>query len=135
MGIEAWGLSTKGGLPSGGTGLGRVVAAAFLLLPLLSSCVEEPLPQRKISRYDCLREVNLDRLPEALQRCDQVVAAFPADPLPLNERFLLHSLAGKDDLACRDISRAAELARKLPSTSMDPMLAKDLELRRASCGS
>jgi hypothetical protein len=108
--------------------------AMATLLTLLSSCVEEPLPERKISRFDCLREVKLDRLERAIQLCDQVVAAFPADPLPLNERFLLHSLAGKDDLACLDISRAVQLARKLPSDKIDPMLAKDLELRQASCG-
>lgn len=103
------------------------------LLTLLISCVEEPLPQRKISRYDCLIEVNLKRLRRSIQRCDQVVAAFPADPLPLNERFLLHSLAGKDDLACKDITRAVGLAKKVPPNQIEPTLAKDLELRMASC--
>ncbi|MEB3322935.1 MAG: hypothetical protein VKI81_08940 [Synechococcaceae cyanobacterium] len=107
---------------------------AVLLLPAaLLGCAEEPLPERRITREDCLREVKLDRLKEAIERCDKVVAAFPADPAPLNDRFLLHTLAGNEAAACRDVARAVTLARKLPAKDLDPLLRNDLKLREASC--
>ena len=62
-----------------------------------------------------------------------MVEAFPDDPQPLNERFLLHSLAGDNTAACRDIARAASLTKKLPADRIDPILRKDLELRQRSC--
>lgn len=113
--------------------LPRIWACLLLLLPLLTGCGEEPLPQRKVTREDCLQEVKLERLKEALTRCDQVVALFPADPSPLNDRFLLHTLSGNEEAACRDITRAVELARKVPAAKLDPLLSNDLRLRQASC--
>jgi hypothetical protein len=62
-----------------------------------------------------------------------VVAAFPKDPGPLNDRFLLHSLADKDAAACQDILKAAALARALPAREMDRQLRHDLALRLADC--
>ncbi|MFM7312435.1 MAG: hypothetical protein ACKO0M_04585 [Cyanobium sp.] len=75
----------------------------------------------------------MERLPKALKRCDQVVAAFPRDPQPLNERFLLHTLNGDEAAACLDIRKAAILARRLPPARVDRLLRRDLELRLASC--
>jgi len=108
---------------------------ATLLVPLLllAACAEEPLPKRELTASDCLLEVDLDRLPEAIKRCNRVVTAFPAEPGPLNDRYVLHSLAGDDPAACRDIARAAALARKRPADSLDPLLRRDLELRQAAC--
>jgi hypothetical protein len=96
---------------------------------LLNGCAEEPLPQRPITREDCLREVTL----EDLARCDKVVAAFPKDPGPLNERFLLHTLAGATAAACRDIAKATALAARIPRDKLDPILREDLEVRQKSC--
>jgi len=104
-----------------------------LIATLLTACAEEPLPQRRISRDDCLNEVKLDELREAIARCDKVVAAYPQDPLPLNERFLLHTLAEDDQAACRDILKAASLARRLPPERLDAMLRSDLKRRLADC--
>jgi hypothetical protein len=114
-------------------GHGRLQAIILLTALLLSGCVEEPLPQRPITREDCLRTVNLEKLPEALARCDKVVAAFPKDPGPLNERFLLHTLAGDTAAACRDIAKATALAARIPRDKLDPILREDLEVRRKSC--
>ena len=108
-------------------GLALVVAA------LLTGCAEEPLPQRQISHDDCLSEVRMDQLKEAIGRCDKVVAAFPRDPLPLNERFLLHTLAEDDRAACRDILQAAKLAKAMPAARLDAVLRRELELRQADC--
>ncbi|MFM7266557.1 MAG: hypothetical protein ACKOZW_13390 [Cyanobium sp.] len=105
----------------------------LLLATCLVGCAEEPLPQRRLSHDDCLREVRMEAIAEALQRCDRVVAAFPRDPQPLNERFLLHSLRGDVDKACRDIAAAAKLAATLPADRLDPLLRNDLRLRAASC--
>ena len=105
----------------------------LLLAGLLGGCAEEPLPQRQISHKDCLSEVKLANLKEAIARCDKVVAAFPKDPLPLNERFLLHTLAENDRAACNDIQRAAELARQAPPGRLDAVLRRELTLRQADC--
>ena len=106
----------------------------LLLLPaLLCGCVEQPLPEQPITREDCLRTVKLEDLPGALRQCDRVVAAFPKDPGPLNERFLLHTLAGNTTAACRDIARATVLAAAVPKDKLDPILRQDLEVRRSSC--
>jgi len=105
----------------------------LLLIVLLGGCAEEPLPQRPITREDCLRTVKLEDLPGALRQCDRVVAAFPKDPGPLNERFLLHTLAGNTTAACRDIARATVLAAAVPKNKLDPILRQDLEVRRSSC--
>ena len=105
----------------------------LLIALLLGGCVEEPLPQRPISREDCLQTVELEKLPEALERCNKVVAAFPKEPGPLNERFLLHTLAGDTAAACRDINQATALAAKLPAGKLDPILLQELEVRQKSC--
>ena len=105
----------------------------LLLALLLGGCVEQPLPQRPITRDDCLRTVKLEDLPIALQQCDKVVAAFPKDPGPLNERFLLHTLDGNTAAACRDIARATTLAAVVPKGKLDPILRQDLEVRQRSC--
>jgi hypothetical protein len=105
----------------------------LVIASLLTACAEEPLPQRRINRSDCLGTIDMDHLPEALRRCDAVVAAFPKDPGPLNDRFLLLTLADKDAAACQDIRKAAVLARALPAGKMDQQLRHDLALRLADC--
>lgn len=99
----------------------------------MSGCQEEPLPRAKLSREDCLRGVEMQRLKSAIARCDSVVAAFPKDPFPLNERFLLHTLNQDSRSACRDIERANALAKRSPSLVTDQLLRQDLKLRLASC--
>ncbi len=100
---------------------------------MVGGCAEEPLPQRPITREDCLEAVKLEEIPAALDRCNRVVAAFPKDPGPLNERFLLHTLAGNTAAACRDIAQATALAARLPKAKLDPLLMEDLNVRQASC--
>ena len=101
----------------------------------LVGCAEEPLPKPRISREDCLRGVEMKELKDAIARCDAVVAAFPKDPFPLNERFLLHTLNQDPAAACRDIRRANALVlAKAPGTpAVDAILRQDLKLRLASC--
>lgn len=116
---------------------GRQCRALLLLgalaLGLLTGCAEEPLPQRRLRSDDCLKEVRMDQLPQAIALCDRVVKTFPQDPLPLNERFLLHTLAGDDRAACRDIALASALAARQPAAQVDRLLREDLKLRQASC--
>lgn len=103
------------------------------LLLVMAGCAEEALPERRLTIDDCLTNVEIDRLEPALQRCNRVVAAFPHEPQPLNERFLLHSLRGEEQAACRDIRRAHQLAARLPPRQLDPLLRQQLALRLASC--
>lgn len=111
----------------------RSLALALAVTGLLTACAEEPLPQPRISADDCLNEVRMERLKEALERCDKVVAAYPNDPLPLNERYVLHTLAEDDKAACRDLTQALALAGRIPAGRLDPILRHDLQIRRADC--
>ncbi len=79
--------------------------------------------------------MQLDQLPEQIRRCDQVVARFPRNPAPLNERYLLLSLAGRNQEACADIRRATALARDAKPGSLDEQLKLDLKLRGELCNS
>ena len=103
------------------------------LLMLLAGCSEEPLPGQQLRSHECLQNITLDKLPEHISHCDAVVAAFPANPSPLNERYLLHSLAGNEAAACADIAKASSLARQIPANSLDPQLRNDLKLRQELC--
>jgi hypothetical protein len=86
-----------------------------------------------LSRDDCLRELSLANLKERLKACDAVVAAFPKDPAPLNDRYLLHSLAGNDQAACADLRKAVTLARGHAERQLDGQLRIDLEVREQLC--
>ena len=109
------------------------IVLALALAGLLTGCAEEPLPQRRISTDDCLSEVRMEKLKEALESCNKVVAAYPNDPLPLNERYVLHTLAEDDKAACRDLAKALTLATRIPAGRLDPILRHDLQIRRADC--
>lgn len=114
----------------------RALGLLICGLPLLlSACGEAPLPERELRSDDCLRDVQLDQLPEQIRRCDQVVARFPRNPAPLNERYLLLSLAGRDKEACADIRKAQDLARTAKAGSVDEQLRLDLKLRSELCSS
>jgi hypothetical protein len=75
----------------------------------------------------------MDDLKAAIARCDAVVAAFPKDPFPLNERFLLHTLNQDRKAACRDIVKANTLVNAPGTPVPDTLLRQDLKLRLASC--
>ncbi|MEB3258120.1 MAG: hypothetical protein VKN83_07380 [Cyanobacteriota bacterium] len=118
-------------------GGGALSLPSVLLLVLVSwsllGCAEEPLPKVKPNREDCLRGFEMGKLKDAIARCDEVVAAYPTDPFPLNERFLLHTLNQDSPAACRDILRAQALAQKAKPGTVDELLRQDLKLRLASC--
>ena len=108
-------------------------ATALAALMLLAGCSEAPLPERILRRDDCLRDVRLDNLKQALSTCNQVVARFPADPAPRHERSLLHRLAGDDTAACRDSAEASRLLQQAKPGSVDRLLHSELTVRQRSC--
>jgi hypothetical protein len=109
------------------------LAAGLTLALVLAGCGGDVTSVRRIQADDCLREVKLNHLERAIQRCDRVVAAFPTDPVPLNERFVLHTLQGNSPAACRDNAHALALARQLPPERLPLQLRTELEARRQSC--
>jgi|694.fasta_scaffold60762_2 hypothetical protein len=122
--------------PWGGKAAARRLWPVLLVVGVVvGGCAEEPLPKRAISRDDCLRELSLATLKERLEECNAVVAAFPGDPAPLNDRYLLHSLAGNDQAACTDLRKAIALARAIPKEKLDEQLRIDLEVREQLCKS
>lgn len=114
--------------------LARWIGPLLLAGLALAGCSEKPLPQEEgVRSDDCLRNVTLDRLQEQISLCDEVVKAFPDDPSPRNDRYLLHSLAGDDQAACADLGEAVRLAGRLPAEQLDEQLRSDLEVRRTLC--
>ena len=106
---------------------------AGLLWIALSSCSAPPEPGESQTRVDdCLRGVNLDRLPALLKHCDAVVEAFPEHPQPRNERALLLKLAGKPQEACRDSLKAAALVKQ-GKHPVDALMRDEIDLRRRNC--
>ena len=106
---------------------------AGLLWIALSSCSAPPEPgESRIRVDDCLRGVNLDRLPALLKHCDAVVEAFPEHPQPRNERALLLKLAGKPQEACRDSLKAAALVKQ-GKHPVDALMRDEIDLRRRNC--
>lgn len=127
--MSATAIESRGGRLTGPClGLSLLLVAVGLL-----GCSEEPLPKAKANREDCLRGLEMKDLKAAIARCDAVVAAFPGDPFPLNERFLLHTLNQDTPAACRDIVRAEALAQRAKPGVVDELLRQDLKLRLASC--
>ena len=110
---------------------------AVALGSLLGGCGAPPPPREQVKgpgRDDCLRDVRLDGLKGALERCDAVVAAYPRDPQPRNERALLQALAGNRVAACRDSSAAEVLLRQAaPERRGDPQLVEEIRMRAAGC--
>lgn len=100
---------------------------------LVAGCAEQPLPVEAIRRDACLRNVRLEQLQDQIRRCDAVVEAFPDDPAPRNDRYLLHSLAGNDKAACQDLRQAVKLAGAMPAEQLDPQLRSDLKVRQQLC--
>lgn len=96
-------------------------------------CAETPLPQRQLRADDCLRGLQLNQLEPQLRHCDAVVAAFPSQPGPLNDRYLLRSLGGDDAGACSDIAAATQLAARLPVNPENDQLRSELKLRQSIC--
>lgn len=98
-------------------------AAVGLGLLLLMSCRQE-----KPKADSCLSNVDSNALPQALERCNRVVAAHPKDAKPLNDRFILYTLLQNKTAACKDIRKAATLI------SQKGELYDDIEVRLDSCG-
>ena len=113
--------------------LSWVLIAAGSAALLLGGCSDAELPERTVRRDDCLRDVHLDQLPQAMSRCNAVVARYPQDPLPRSERAVLLALAGDDNAACRDIEAAHVLVARARPGSLDPLLVSELTVRRNSC--
>ena len=106
---------------------------AGLLWIALSSCSAPPEPGESQTRVDdCLRGVNLDRLPALLKHCDAVVEAFPEHPQPRKERALLLKLASKPQEACRDSLKAAALVKQ-GKHPVDALMRDEIDLRRRNC--
>ena len=86
----------------------------------------------ELAASSCLEGLDLQRLDEALTHCNAVVAGHPDNPVPLTDRSLLHTLMGRDDEACADVSQASALIKRQTKTA-DPLLRHELDVRQQSC--
>ncbi|WP_259738978.1 hypothetical protein [Synechococcus sp. CS-205] len=112
----------------------------LMLVLALSGCAAEPLGKDgpRLREDQCLDEVRVDALDQALERCDRVVDTFPRAARPLSDRFVLHTLRGDHGRACQDIEKAAALLRsasdgKPSAPEGDPQLVTDIRVRQESC--
>ncbi|NBQ21217.1 MAG: hypothetical protein EBU30_06015 [Synechococcaceae bacterium WB6_3B_236] len=108
-------------------GVGTLALGAALGLWVLGGCGQ---PRPKVD--SCLTAVEAHALPQALGRCNAVVAAYPRDPRPLNDRFLLHTLLQNKTAACADIQRAAGLLKR-QGKAMPQDLKDEVQVRLDSC--
>jgi len=116
------------------------VFAAVLIAGLLftgvgcrsRSAPTNALNEAELTPQACLEELDLNQLDQALSRCNQVVAAHGADPAPLTDRSLLHTLMGQLELACLDVDKALTLVKRQGKTA-DPMVSHELKIRQTSC--
>ena len=95
----------------------------------------EPKPATispEISIADCMSDLDLNKLGNALHRCNQVVDARGDRPAALADRSLLLPLMGKTYQACADVTQALALLRK-GSRTEDPMVVHELKMRHKSC--
>ena len=81
---------------------------------------------------DCMSDLDLNKLDQALQRCNEVVDAHGDKPAALADRSLLLTLMGKTDQACADVTEAMALLRQNKG-STDPMVVHELNIRHKSC--
>ena len=81
---------------------------------------------------DCMSDLDLNKLDQALQRCNEVVDAHGDKPAALADRSLLFTLMGKTDQACADVTQAMALLRQNKG-STDPMVVHELNMRHKSC--
>ena len=81
---------------------------------------------------DCMSDLDLNKLDQALQRCNEVVDAHGDKPAALADRSLLLTLMGKTDQACADVTQAMALLRQNKG-STDPMVVHELNMRHKSC--
>ena len=81
---------------------------------------------------DCMSDLDLNKLDQALQRCNEVVDAHGDKPAALADRSLLLTLMGKTDQACADVTQAMALLRQ-SKQSTDPMVVHELNMRHKSC--
>ena len=107
------------------------------LLLTIQACknAESPqaaLPDPQVKASSCLEDLNLQRLDRALEDCNAVVVSHPDNPVPLTDRSLIHTLMGRDEEACADVSQAASLL-KGQNDSRDPLLEHELNVRQQSC--
>ena len=89
-------------------------------------------PDADVKPSSCLEDLNLQRLDKALEHCNTVVKSHPDNPVPLVDRSLIHTLMGRDDEACTDVSQASSLLKD-QNTSSDPLLRHELNVRQQSC--
>ena len=81
---------------------------------------------------DCMSDLDLNKLDQALQHCNEVVDAHGDKPAALADRSLLLTLMGKTDQACADVTQAMALLRQNKG-STDPMVVHELNMRHKSC--
>ncbi|MBC8169994.1 MAG: hypothetical protein H8E93_09720 [Synechococcus sp.] len=112
-----------------------LMISALLLTGLGCRSRSEPKPATvspETSIADCMSDLDLNKLDQALQRCNEVVDAYGDKPAALADRSLLLTLMGKTDQACADVTQAMALLRQ-DSSSADPMVVHELNVRHKSC--
>ena len=112
-----------------------LMIGGLLLTGLGCRSRSEPKPSSvsaETSIADCMSDLDLNKLDQALQRCNEVVDAHADKPAALADRSLLLTLMGKTDQACADVTQAMALLRQ-SKRSTDPMVEHELNVRHKSC--
>lgn len=97
-----------------------------------NSAPTSAIPKAELTVQACLEELDLNKLDQALERCNQVVQEHRTNPAPLTDRSLLHTLLGQLDQACLDVDQALVLVKR-QGKAADPMISHELMVRQKSC--
>ena len=112
-----------------------LMISGLLLTGLGCRSRSEPKPATvspETSIADCMSDLDLNKLDQALQRCNEVVDAYGDKPAAFADRSLLLTMMGKTDQACADVTQGLALLRK-GSRTAEPMGVHELKVRHKSC--
>ena len=98
--------------------------------PISKDKVDSSNPQINID--SCLELISKENMNQALGICNKTVDKFPKSPEPLNDRSLIYTLKGEDNLACKDVQNALDLINH-QSTDTDPLIKYQIKIRHDSC--
>ena len=85
------------------------------------------------SNNSCLDSLVVNEPKKALPTCNTIINKFPNSPKLLNERSIIYSLLGENELACLDIFKAMNLLQEFSSDKLDPLIKYQIEVRHTSC--
>ncbi len=85
-----------------------------------------------INTNSCLASIEKNNLKKVLDICKEVINKYPNSPYALNDRSLIYTIMGEQELACQDTKIALDLIKE-NQNNIDPLIKYQLKIRDAAC--